>query len=135
VTISPRMPANPFEASAPARQALRQGRADQAVADSNMPRAGDTGRHVEARRMYADGDGEPHEQGRAYDYFKRLHPGLWRGSAGLLAPFVSKAFVNLGRYYSEGIPGTVPADPVRGGRGGVSDMLPPISAMPRRNIT
>ena len=66
-------------------------------------------------RMYADGDGVPMNKGRAYDYFKRLTLAYGEDSAGTsYAPFVSKAFVNLGRYYSEGIPGTVAADPVRG---------------------
>src|SRR6266446_5870720 len=115
VTISPRMPANPFEAFRSGTQALRQGRADQAVAELEYAaEQGIPGSMWKLGRMYADGDGVPMNKGRAYDYFKRLTVAYGNDSAGTpYAPFVSKAFVNLGQYYFEGIPGTITADPLR----------------------
>jgi uncharacterized protein len=115
VTISPGMAANPFEAFRSGTQALRQGRADQAVAELEYAaEQGIPGAMWKLGRMYADGDGVPMNKGRAYDYFKRLTMTYGDDSAGTpYAPFVSKAYVNLGQYYFEGIPGTVTANPVR----------------------
>ncbi|TMJ24367.1 MAG: sel1 repeat family protein [Alphaproteobacteria bacterium] len=112
--ISPRT-ANPFDAFRSGTQALRQGRADQAVAELEYAaEQGIPGAMWKLGKMYADGDGVPMNKGRAYDYFKRLTVAYGNDSAGTsYAPFVSKAFVNLGQYYFEGIPGTISADPLR----------------------
>ncbi len=56
-------------------------------------------------RMYADGDGVPQDQMRAFNYFSEIantHPDENPGTAQ--ARFVANAFVSLGRYYLSGIP-------------------------------
>jgi len=117
MTIPPRpvMPTTPLEAFRSGTQALRQGRADQAVVELEYAaEQGVPGAIWKLGRMYADGDGVPMNKGRAYEYFRRLTMIYGDDSAGTpYALFVSKAFVNLGQYYFEGIPGTVTADPAR----------------------
>ena len=80
-------------------------------------------------RMYADGDGVETNRARAYEYFRRLialrvtsatannsssavttAPANNRSSAPN-ARFLANAFVTLGLYHLEGIPGTLKADP------------------------
>ena len=113
LAVSPRVPA--IEAFRSGTQALRQGKADQAVAELEYAaEQGIPGAMWKLGRMYADGAGVPVNKGRAYDYFKRLTVKYGDDSAGTpYAPYVSKAFVNLGLYYYDGIPGAVSADPVR----------------------
>ena len=56
-------------------------------------------------RMYADGDGVPQDQMRAFNYFSEIantHPDESPGTAQ--ARFVANAFVSLGHYYLNGIP-------------------------------
>jgi TPR repeat protein len=56
-------------------------------------------------RMYADGDGVPQDQMRAFNYFSEIantHPDESPGTAQ--ARFVANAFVSLGHYYLSGIP-------------------------------
>src|ERR1700733_1635860 len=56
-------------------------------------------------RMYADGDGVPQDQVRAFNYFSEIantHPDESPGTAQ--ARFVANAFVSLGHYYLSGIP-------------------------------
>jgi len=56
-------------------------------------------------RMYADGDGVPHDDLRAFNYFSQIantHPDEAPGTPQ--ARFVASAFVALGHYYSSGIP-------------------------------
>ena len=56
-------------------------------------------------RMYADGDGVPQDQMRAFNYFSEIantHPDESPGTAQ--ARFVANAFVSLGHYYLDGIP-------------------------------
>jgi TPR repeat protein len=56
-------------------------------------------------RMYADGDGVPQDQMRAFNYFSAIantHPDENPGTAQ--ARFVANAFVSLGHYYLTGIP-------------------------------
>src|SRR6516162_3164533 len=63
-------------------------------------------------RMYADGDGVKTDKARAYEYFRRLT--TMHGDDSATAPnarFVANAFVTLGLYYLDGIPGTLKADP------------------------
>jgi hypothetical protein len=113
LAVSPRVPA--IEAFRSGTQALRQGKADQAVAELEYAaEQGIPGAMWKLGRMYADGDGVAVNKARAYDYFKRLTVMYGDDSAGTpYAPYVSKAFVNLGLYYYAGIPGAVNADPVR----------------------
>jgi TPR repeat protein len=56
-------------------------------------------------RMYADGDGVPRDDLRAFNYFSQIantHPDETPGSPQ--ASFVANAFVALGHYYLTGIP-------------------------------
>ena len=66
-------------------------------------------------RMYADGDGVPRDDLRAFNYFSQIantHPDEAPGTPQ--ARFVANAFVALGRYYLTGIPNSkIGADPAR----------------------
>jgi TPR repeat protein len=66
-------------------------------------------------RMYADGDGVPRDDLRAFNYFSAIadtHPDEAPGTPQ--ARFIANAFVALGNYYLTGIPHSkVAADPVR----------------------
>jgi uncharacterized protein len=66
-------------------------------------------------RMYADGDGVPQDDMRAFNYFSQIantHPDESPGTAQ--ARFVANAFVALGRYYLAGIPNsTIKPDATR----------------------
>ena len=62
--------------------------------------------------MYADGDGVKMDKARAYEYFRQLTRKHGHDSPGTpKARFVANAFVTLGQYHLEGIPGTLNADP------------------------
>jgi TPR repeat protein len=65
--------------------------------------------------MYAEGDGVPHDDLRAFNYFSAIadtHPDEAPGTPQ--ARFVANAFVALGRYYLAGIPNSkIAADPSR----------------------
>jgi hypothetical protein len=97
-----------MEALRSGTQALRSGKPDQAVtaleyaAGQGMP-----GAMWKLGRMYADGDGVHQDKLRAFEYFHNLtktHAYETPGSAQ--SRFVAGAFVALGHYYLEGIPGT-----------------------------
>jgi uncharacterized protein len=66
-------------------------------------------------RMYADGDGVPRDDLRAFNYFSQIantHPDEAPGTPQ--ARFVANAFVALGYYYLNGIPNSkIAADQVR----------------------
>jgi TPR repeat protein len=66
-------------------------------------------------RMYAEGEGVPRDDLRAFEYFRRIadsHADDYPGTPQ--ARFVANAFVALGHYYLDGIPKTVvKRDPVR----------------------
>src|SRR5579863_3189280 len=66
-------------------------------------------------RMYADGDGVPRDDLRAFNYFSEIantHPDEAPGTPP--ARFVANAFVALGHYYLSGIPNSqIEADPDR----------------------
>lgn len=66
-------------------------------------------------RMYAEGDGVPRDDLRAFDYFSRIADGHADESPQMpQARIVAYAFVQLGHYYLEGIPNsTVRPDPDR----------------------
>ena len=66
-------------------------------------------------RMYADGDGVPRDELRAFNYFSQIansHPDEVPGTPQ--ARFVANAFVALGHYYLNGIPNSrIEPDPDR----------------------
>ncbi len=66
-------------------------------------------------RMYAEGDGVPQNDLRAFDYFSQIANTYPDESPGTpQARFVANAFVALGRYYLAGIPHSkIKADPQR----------------------
>ena len=115
VTMPPRpiLPPTPLEAFRSGTQALRQGKTDQAVTDLEYAaEQGVPGAIWKLGRMYADGDGVKMNKARAYDYFRRLttmHAD--DGSSTPNARFLANAFVTLGLYHLDGIPGTLKADP------------------------
>lgn len=108
----PVIPAKPIEAFRSGTQALRQGRTDQAVVELEYAaEQGVPGAIWKLGRMYADGDGVTTNKARAFGYFRRLTTAYAEDSAGTPdAPYVAKAFIALGQYYADGIPGMVKAD-------------------------
>ena len=81
---------------------------DKAKAFTALQYAADQG-HLAAQwkvgRMYAAGDGVPHDDLRAFNYFSQIantHPDEPPGTAQ--AHIVANAFVALGHYYLDGIP-------------------------------
>ena len=114
-TTPPRsgLPASPQEAFRSGTQALRQGKTEQAVmeleyaAEQRVP-----GAIWKLGRMYADGDGVKADKARAYEYFRRL-TGMHADESASApnARFLANAFVTLGLYHLDGIPGTLKADP------------------------
>jgi TPR repeat protein len=108
----PVVPAKPIEAFRSGTQALRQGRTDQAVVELEYAaEQGVPGAIWKLGRMYADGDGVAVNKARAFTYFRRLTTAYAEDSAGTPdATYVAKAFVALGHYYADGIPGSVKAD-------------------------
>jgi hypothetical protein len=97
-------------------KALRVGEKEKAL--SSLQYAAENG-HALAQwklgRMYAEGDGVPRSDLRAFQYFSRIADSHAEDSPDVpQARFVANAFVQLGHYYLEGIPGSnVKADPVR----------------------
>lgn len=68
---------------------------------------GDTLAQWKLGRMYAAGDGVPHDDLRAFEYFSRIADSHAEQSPDTLeAGVVSNAFVALGAYFLEGIPGS-----------------------------
>jgi TPR repeat protein len=122
LTLPPRsaMPPTPQEAFRSGTQALRQGKTEQAMmeleyaAEQGVPGAlWKLGRmYADVGRVYPDGDGIKANKARAYEYFRRLTTMHGDDSAGAPnARFVANAFVALGLYHLDGIPGTLKADP------------------------
>ena len=116
LNVPPRssMPSSPQEAFRSGTQALRQGRTDEAVTDLEYAaEQGVPGALWKLGRMYADGDGVKIDKARAFELFRRLtsQPAADDHSRSPNARFVAKAFVSLGHYYLEGIPGTLKANP------------------------
>ncbi|KAK6020312.1 Sel1 repeat protein [Ostertagia ostertagi] len=56
-------------------------------------------------RMYAEGDGVPHDDLKAFEYFSRVIDNA-DDSSSRAARFISNAYVALGGYYLDGIPGS-----------------------------
>jgi TPR repeat protein len=115
LTLSPRpaLPATPQEALRSGTQLLRQGKTDQALMELEYAaEQGVPGAIWKLGRMYADGDGVEMNRARAYDYFRRLTSAHADESSGAPnARFLANAFVTLGLYHLDGIPGTLKADP------------------------
>jgi TPR repeat protein len=118
--VSPRdggsPPATPFESFRSGTQALRAGRTTQAV--NELKYAAEQGVPVaqwKLGRMYADGDGVEKDALHAFEYFSRLTKAHGDDAPGTpQGRLVANAFVSLGQYYLEGIPGSsVKADPER----------------------
>jgi TPR repeat protein len=109
----PAMPLTPLEAFRSGTQALRQGKTDQALMELEYAaEQGVPGAIWKLGRMYADGDGVKVNKARAYEYFRRLT--TMHGDDSAAAPnarFLANAFVTLGLYHLEGVPGTLKADP------------------------
>ena len=109
-------PVTPTEAFRSGATALKAGENDKAV--TSLQYAADKG-HALAQwklgRMYAEGDGVPRNELRAFQYFSRIANSHAEDSPDLpQSRFVANAFVQLGHYYLEGIPETaVKADPDR----------------------
>jgi uncharacterized protein len=116
LTVPPQratLPMTPQEAFRSGTQALRQGKTEQAVMELEYAaEQGVPGAIWKLGRMYADGDGVSADKARAYDYFRRLTSIHADESAGTpRARFLANAFVALGLYHLDGIPGTLKADP------------------------
>ena len=100
--------AAPVDALRSATEALRTGEKTRAV--SSLQYAAEHGQPFalwQLGRMYAEGDGVPRDDYRAFEYFQKFadthadeNPAIPR------ARFVANAFVALGHYYLEGIPNT-----------------------------
>jgi TPR repeat protein len=102
----PPTPPLEYSASVPATSSITE--LDQ------QARIGTLGAIWKLGRMYAEGDGVTADKGKAFAYFQRL--ANEQSNVNPTAPeaaLVANAFVRLGQYYLDGIPGTVNADPGR----------------------
>ena len=106
------VPPSPIESFRQGTQLLRQGKTEQAVMELEYAaEQGVPGAIWKLGRMYADGDGVHMNKARAYEYFRRLTTMHAADSSGTPnARFLANAFVTLGLYYLEGIPGTLKPD-------------------------
>jgi TPR repeat protein len=115
-TPAPDSPLSPSEAFRSGERALQSGETDKAV--TSLQYAAEKGHPLaqwKLGRMYADGDGVPHDDVRAFDYFRRIvHNHADDNPNQPQAKFVANAFVALGQYYLSGIPNSqVKPDPSR----------------------
>jgi uncharacterized protein len=106
------VPPSPIESFRSGTQLLRQGKTEQAVMELEYAaEQGVPGAIWKLGRMYADGDSVHMNKARAYEYFRRLTTMHAADSSGTPnARFLANAFVTLGLYYLEGIPGTLKPD-------------------------
>ncbi|HEU4661491.1 MAG TPA: tetratricopeptide repeat protein [Pseudolabrys sp.] len=106
----------PMQAFRAGAQALRSGETEKGL--TALEYAAEKG-HALAQwklgRMYAEGDGVPQDDLRAFEYFRSIADSHAEDNpATPRARFVANAFVALGNYYLEGIPNTkITADPER----------------------
>jgi exopolysaccharide production negative regulator len=112
----PNPPGGPTEAFQSGTRALRAG--DTKTGLSALEYAAANGHTIaqwKLGRMYADGDGVKQDELRAFEYFRGVADDHAEEAPGTpQARFVANAFVALGNYYLEGIPGTaIKADPDR----------------------
>jgi hypothetical protein len=111
LSLPQRSAPTPQEAFRSGTQALRQGRTDQGVMELEYAaEQGVAGAIWKLGRMYADGDGVKMNKARAYEYFRRLTT-LNADDNSRNARFLANAFVTIGLYHLEGIPGALKADP------------------------
>jgi hypothetical protein len=105
-------PPTPLESFRNGTLLLRQGKTDQGVMELEYAaEQGIPGAIWKLGRMYADGDGVRKDKARAYEYFRRLTTAHAADSTGTPnARFLANAFVTLGQYYLEGIPGALKPD-------------------------
>jgi uncharacterized protein len=109
-------PASPIEAFQNGAEALRAG--EKAKAVLSLQYAADQGHAVaqwKLGRMYAEGDGVPRSDMRAFEYFSRIANAHAEDTPDApQARFVANAFVALGQYYLAGIANSdVKPDPGR----------------------
>jgi uncharacterized protein len=113
---SPSNGVSAVEAFRSGTQALKVGETDKAVI--SLQYAAENGYALaqwKLGRMYADGDGVPHDDLRAFEYFRRIVNSHGEDNTNQPhASFVANAFVALGHYYRDGIPNSpVKPDPNR----------------------
>jgi hypothetical protein len=106
--LSPTAPQSPVDAFRNATEALKTGQKMRAL--MSLQYAAEHGHGFalwQLGRMYAEGDGVPRNDYRAFEYFQKfadthadVNPAIPR------ARFVANAFVALGHYYLDGIPNT-----------------------------
>lgn len=105
-SLTPSVQQTPFEALRSGTQKLRAGKTGEAVTSLEYAAAeGVTAARWKLGRMYAEGDGVPQSDLRAFEYFSSIanaRPDEVPGTPQ--ARFVASAFVALGHYYREGIP-------------------------------
>jgi uncharacterized protein len=115
LALPPRQPpATGIEAFRSGQQSLREGRVEQGVAELELAAKQNVPWAIwKLGRMYADGEGVPKNKARAFEYFRRLtnHPQADDSVGTPQARIVANAFVTLGQYYLEGIPGATDPDP------------------------
>ncbi len=107
-------PKSPVEAFRAGTEALRTGEKSRAV--MSLQYAAEHGHGFalwQLGRMYAEGDGVPRDDFRAFEYFRKFADSHADDSPAIpRSRFVANAFVALGDYYLGGIPNsTVPASP------------------------
>jgi uncharacterized protein len=110
----PQRPQTRFDSFRSGTQMLREGKVEQGIAELEVAaRQGVAGAIWKLGRIHADGDGVPRNKARAFEYFRSLtnHPQADDSVGTPQARFIANAFVTLGQYYLEGIPGTVLPDP------------------------
>ena len=113
---SPSNSLSPQEAFRSGTQALKGGEKDKAITSLQYAAEnGHAGAQWKLGRMYADGDGVPHDDLRAFEYFRRIVKSHSDDTGNAPQPrFVANAFVALGQYYRDGIPNSpVKPDPSR----------------------
>jgi hypothetical protein len=102
---APSLPITPFEAFRSGARALRDGQREKALV--SLEYAADQGivaAQWKLGRMYAEGQGVPRSDIKAFDYFSRIADNHADDNPAMpQARYVSNAFVALGRYYTTGI--------------------------------
>ena len=103
---APSVPITPFEAFRSGARALRDGQKEKALV--SLEYAADQGvvaAQWKLGRMYAEGQGVPQSDVKAFDFFSRIADGHADDNPGTpQSRYVSNAFVALGNYYASGIP-------------------------------
>jgi TPR repeat protein len=107
---------SPVDAFRSGAQALRDGQTAKGL--SALQYAADQGHPVaqwKLGRMYADGEGVPQDDAKAFDFFQRIaNSHADDNPAAPQSRFVANAFVALGHYYLDGIANSdIKADPRR----------------------